>query len=469
MVTKRKKILAFGMSYFMKELVKNIIEQRPFIVVDSNPLIKEDWKNYENATVFIGDANSIVLWKKLPLKEISHIVFSLPDDDVASELCRIAREIFHLDIPIIAVAHGKERLKSYYDYNISSVDPLTNGIVAVRGLIQTNYAIASNIGLGKGELVEVTIVRKSHLVDRKLKHMVSDRWHVAAIYRAGKLILPTPESKLAVGDKVLIVGHPEVLSGIVNILMQGVPRFPLQYGSWVNVIPDKEALAVMEEGNYLRFSTQAVGIRCYGNAELVHRAEKKDVIASMNPEYITIPDYKAEEAFSDAGLVIIETPKEFSWLNRRIAYFMHKSPSPVLLSKGSYPYLHILVCLNSINSGGVLRIALELSRLTGALLKTVYTAPPKALRNAEKAEELAATHRMIREYEGIERLKIDHTTLEGNPVIEFTKFAGDYAKALVVAGNNRAQGISPFEPNIPFLLAGRLASSVLAIPVDYRE
>jgi Trk K+ transport system NAD-binding subunit len=469
MPNSRKKILIFGLGYFMRELVKELLKSRPCIAVDSDPAAQEDWAAVENLSIYTGDANSIVLWKKLPLEEVSHIVFSLPDDDVAGELCRIAREIFHLDIPIISVAHRSSGNDILSKYNVSTVDPLANGINAVRGLVQQNYAVPANVGLGKGELVEVTIVRRSHLVDKKLRYLESYRWRVAAIYRNGELALPNGESELRVGDKVLLAGDPQVLTNIVNILMQGIPRFPLQYGRYINVVPRREPQAAMEEANYIRFFTQAVGISCCGNAEMLNKAKNNSVVDSMKPHYVPAESFKDKSIFKDAGILVIPAAEKSLLPDRRHIYFLRKSPSPVLLAKGVFPYTDIIVMLNSINPDYVLQVALELSRLSGLSLKAVYSTVPKNMRNAEANEELAAMQKLVREFENIERLKIDYTVLSGNPIKTLEAFRVDYPRSLVVVGNNRDQRISFFQPHIPFLLSRRLNASILVVPVNDTE
>jgi hypothetical protein len=78
--------------------------------------------------------------------------------------------------------------------------------------------------------------------------------------------------------------------------------------------------------------------------------------------------------------------------------------------------------------------------------------------------ELADRHRIVRDYEALERVKIDYTVLEGNPVRQTTQYMQGFPNALMVIGNNPKQRISPFEPHVPFLLAKRLYSSILLIP-----
>ncbi len=460
-----KKILFFGLSYFVRQLIETVSAIRPCVAVDSDVNLQEEWSGKENITFFLGDANSIVLWKKLPLNEISHIVFSLNDPDVMSELCRIARDIFHLDIPIIAIVHKTAFPESFSGHKVVIVDPVDVGIRAVMVLIEKNYATPSNIGLGKGEIAEVTIVRRSHLVDRKLRYMESSRWKVAAIYRGGELILPDGDSELRVGDKIVLVGEPAMLNNMVNILMQGVPQFPLQYGQFINTVIHSAVPGPREEATYFRVQTQARGVSCFAAEDKMEVVKKNDVIASMDAQYMpVIKSYKDPAILKNAGTVVIPAPLRFTMLNFRIRHFMRKSPSPVLLAKGAFPYSCLVTSLNSNFPGQVMQVSLEISRLSGLPLKAVYVTAPKSLRNARMESDLENCQRMVRDYENIERVKLEFSVREGNPVREFLAYQQAFPKALVIVGNDRRQRISRMEPHIPFLLAERIDCSVLIVP-----
>ncbi|MDR0454895.1 MAG: NAD-binding protein [Deferribacteraceae bacterium] len=462
-----KKILFFGMSYFVRELIETVSAAYPCIAVDSNVNFQEDLQGRENVAFLQGDANSIVLWKKLPLNEVSHIVFSLNDPDVACELCRIAREIFRLDMPITAIIHKNALSDLLTSYKVITVDPVNVGIQSLMALIEKNYATPSNIGLGKGEIAEVTIVRRSHLIDKKLRYMESSKWwKVVAIYRGGEFIMPDGDSELHLGDKVVLVGYPNMLDNIVNILMQGVPQFPLQYGNFINSVIHGYVPGPTEEANYFRSKTQALGLVCFADEKNTELAKKDDIIASMDAQYVRLTkNYKDPAVFNNAGTIVISAPQRFSMLNFRIKYFIRRSHVPLLLAKGVFPYSCIIAFLNSDNPGQIMQISLEISRISGLPLKAAYVTAPKSMRNARMESELENCRHMVREYESIERATLEFSTREGNPVKEFLTYQRNFPEALVVIGNNRRQRISRMEPHLPFLLSERIKCSVLIVPV----
>lgn len=460
----RKKILILGLNYFMRVFVEEASSRLPCIAVDSNEALRDTYINNPNVTLYIGDVNSIVLWKKLPLNEISHIVYSISDYDVAEELCRIIRETFKLDLPIIAISHQQKQNDFYTKYNVTSIDPVAVGVASLKVMIEQNYAVPANIGLGKGEIVEVSILRNSHLVGRKLRYMEASRWKVGAIYRDGALILPEGDIELNIGDKVVLVGDPLILKNIVKTLMQGIPKFPLQYGNNINVMVYGDAEPVLSEANYVRSITQAKVLRVFGTQRDLDKAAGSEIIKSMSPQIMpALKNYKSLRLFNDAGVVVVPPRKSFIHM-LRIRWLMRRQTAPLLLAKDIAPYGCILALLNATLPSEVLQVAIELSRLAKLPLRVVYVAAPKSLRNAKQEDALAYRQRLVRDYEGIERISIEYTVCEGNPVKEFVRYQQKYPKALVVVDNDPSNKISPLDPHIPFLLSERLHCSMLVLP-----
>lgn len=469
-MAERKKILVIGLGYFMRELVKSVVStSRPCIAIDISNTVPMEWPETENFKFFTADATSIVLWKKLPLDEISHIIFSLPDGDVAEEICRLAREIFHLDIPIIGIYHKFFQKEIFAKYNITVIDPLSSGLNEVKKIIEKNYAVPSNIGLGKDEIVEVSVVRRSHLIGRRLRLLGASRWKVAAIYRDSQLVLPDGDSILKTGDKVVLVGEPKILSNIANLLMQGVPQFPQQYGQFINIYMDKAdyrkyRLTPYHESVYLQNLTQAVNTNLCANESSIKAFSEDTEFTGKNPSLRTCKSYKDDCLAREAGIITVPAALKFTVLSRRIVWMLKNMTVPVLFSRGGFPYSHIITVLNSANADDLLQISQELSRLSNLPLKLLFVTAPKTLRNAALENTLNERQALIREFEGIDRIRLDYTVKEGNPVRETEKFVSEFPNALIVMGNNPKQRVGPLEAHIPFLTIKRIKQSVLVIP-----
>jgi len=102
--------------------------------------------------------------------------------------------------------------------------------------------IAQNVGLGIGEIMEIDVPFGSSYVYRHLYTIKQKKWHIAAIYRANNLILPSPSTMIQPNDILLVIGDPNILRGISISVKQEFGSFPAPYGKNIYCLIDFEAL-----------------------------------------------------------------------------------------------------------------------------------------------------------------------------------------------------------------------------------
>ncbi len=90
--------------------------------------------------------------------------------------------------------------------------------------------IAQNIGLGKGEIMEVRIPSGSSYSYRHLGNIVQNRWKIAGIYRANNLILPRDSLMIQPNDILLVMGDPQVLRSVYHSAKKEIGQFPYPFG-----------------------------------------------------------------------------------------------------------------------------------------------------------------------------------------------------------------------------------------------
>ena len=136
-----KKILLFGLGLFQRQLIVSLLKNNNCLIVDSN---KENLNNFcsnnPKAVAIEGEASSIVTWKKINTADISHIVSSIQDHDVVIEICRITREVYNLQIPLIILWHRDDiDGKEFEKYGAKVINPMLIGIEAIESVIDKNY------------------------------------------------------------------------------------------------------------------------------------------------------------------------------------------------------------------------------------------------------------------------------------------------------------------------------------------
>ncbi len=490
-----RKIIIFGLGLFGEKLLKFLADRWEVVGVDLDKekieKLREEFQKSDHITLINGDASSILTWKKINFENVSCVISAIQDTDVALEICRIGRESFKLpkEVQFIVLLIKDDRKEEFKNFNVEIVNPVDITTKTVISLVEKNFRIPENIGIGKGELVETTILANSHLIDRELKHFKSTRWKIAAIYRDNKFILPTKDTVLKVGDRVVISGYPSVVESIVNIFLKGVPQFPLQYGRDISVPFSPLNLKIIEEAEYLRKHSKAHRLQILPWKKRYKKVINETVEKILKNSFYIIKE-KPVKSYIDllnpngesigVGVIsfgLTKTDKffldflEFIKLSRfyynvRLKKLFKKADKPFLVSRGSFPYSKLIVSLNSSNPAITLEIGLELSRISKIPLEVIYITKPKELRGEIENEELSLIKELVNDFGHIYRTHIDLVIKEGNPVKKTLKYLEDnrYNKSLIILSFDKNQEFSIFNPNIQYEITIRTDVSVLLIP-----
>lgn len=489
MKPEKQKVLILGLGYFERELLKSLSGDWDTVAADiDKSRIARCKEEVPDAEYITGAADSVITWKKIDLKGIKYIISGVKDADVNLEVCRIVREVFKLNIPVILLIYKDVDEKSFEKFNVTLVKPLELGIRTILKKLEKNAAHAVNVGLGIGELIEVTIMAKSHLVDRKLKRLRPLRWHISALYRDGKLILPSGECSMKVGDRVILVGDPLVLKDVTTCLVRGLPRFPLQYGTYI-VFPYHEDFKLnMDETIYWKTSFKARRILFVPFKKLHHPPKGKSEIDPGSVSRKTnellkeifnlsqktdVDSFKIgpsielfKEIFNlslDTGVLVV--PADRGLLKEsRIRRVFKKSQKPFLLSRLTFPYKGIVISLNGPDPVQALQTGIEMSRLARIPYRVLYVTLPKEMRGKEEEDRIGRRRHMVSDFEGIYKKAIDYNVLEGNPVRETLKHLAPLENQVLVLTAKPGAAHSFFKPYVPYLLAKETCLSTLVIP-----
>ncbi|MDD3324589.1 MAG: potassium transporter TrkA [Sulfurospirillaceae bacterium] len=98
--------------------------------------------------------------------------------------------------------------------------------------------VAQNVGLGIGEVMEISVPIGSSYVYRHVASIEQKKWKIAAIYRANTLILPRPTLMILPNDVLLTVGDPIVLQSVFRSVKKELGQFPSPFGSSIYCLID---------------------------------------------------------------------------------------------------------------------------------------------------------------------------------------------------------------------------------------
>jgi len=114
--------------------------------------------------------------------------------------------------------------------------------------------VAQNVGLGRGEIMEVHIPFGSSYAYRHIGSIRQNKWKIAAIYRDETQILPTAATMIRPNDTLLILGKPMVLDGVYRTINRRVGLFPEPFGKNIYLLLDFRH----DKENVLRYLKESI-------------------------------------------------------------------------------------------------------------------------------------------------------------------------------------------------------------------
>lgn len=427
-----------------------------------------------------GDGTSrLTLTKLFDPDRTCSLVTLTGEDDINYEAARLAKSIGYSTI--IAQYSDEKNRERFQELNITQLNRtaiISNHIENSLG--HFGAVVPTTIGLGKGELVEVRLVRTSPLLNRPLQHIAPYRWRVSAIFRDDKLIVPTGETRLQADDRVLLVGDPKLLPSISEYLRMGTAQFPLQFGPNIVTLEFNgadEALAyeseILKENS--RSSRMIRGISGIQNEMIMPKTllQTNEEVTEL-PTRFALKDMDDEEFLfkldeQQAGLVVVR-PKQRNFISKLLfvrgmnARLCDLMDTPILFARGTSPYKRILLPV----SGSSLDIhaaelAIDITRVLSANLTSVNVDLPtfiSGLSDAAIHEEVLPIKSLCKLYE----VPLDYRHYEGNPIKHIMQEAANHD--LIVMARRKGRKDSASNPDVTLHIARTAPCSVMVLPVD---
>lgn len=188
----------------------------------------------------------------LPVQKPSNFTFYKFDPTSKSKLSMVLDKNIHTEALIALNSkdemlnviknireHTKNLQMTVLDYwGIKVNDPLVNiyrGIeVLANGMVEklpNVPVLAQNIGLKQGEIMEIRVPFGSSYAYRYIGSIEQKEWKIFGLYRNQKMITIKPSLVLKPNDVILVIGKPEVLMQVYNVIGKTQGQFPMPFGS----------------------------------------------------------------------------------------------------------------------------------------------------------------------------------------------------------------------------------------------
>jgi hypothetical protein len=194
----------------------------------------------ENITCINIDPTSYMRLKQVMSDKEFRVVFIVMDDKRESLYTLKNIRMIDSKILVVFVSSWGDEIP-LEDENISIID--SNEIVAgnLYEKLPNVPIVAKNIGLGRGEIMEVLVPVGSSFAFRHVGAISHRKWRIVAVYRNEKQILPNPATMILPNDRLIVIGNPIVLEGVYKKINRRQGVFPEPFGRNLYLILDSEA------------------------------------------------------------------------------------------------------------------------------------------------------------------------------------------------------------------------------------
>lgn len=415
-------------------------------------------------------------------RESVGIVAATSDDRKNIEIARLARDLgYQL---VIGIVIDPKTANAYEEVGARPiVRAAILGQIVERALRYEGLVVATTVGQGKGEIVEVLVLPGSPAIGVPLADLRAEGWRIAAIYRNGELVLPTGATVIEAEDRVVVVGDPSVLPSVAAQIRMGLPVFPLPYGRRVVVyLPRGRDRAVEVEAETLTIKTRATTL-----VRLYPGAERDKTFIDEAPDVSDLAAHQRSKVFEDVpledespvlrvqqlrrlrpGLVVARSePRTFieRLLGRAgiAAVLCNSVPAPVLFPRGAPRYARVVHALvHGIADLALADAAIDLARMLSLPLVVIRVALPSFFGTPDPETDRVAT--LIDTRSRLYGIRAETVALTGNPVDELIR--ASKPSDLLVVGRRRSTRDSFTSPDIALRIARAAACSVLVKTVE---
>lgn len=446
-------VVVVGMGRVGRRLVHELHPERALVAVDIDPerlgMVPEQVGRLQVRRI-LGDATSRLVLERAALSAQCTLIAATGDDRVNIEVARLAREHFGVeDLVVLAKTELAPEVQAL-GADVILRHRATAALVLNRLNVGETRGVA--LGLGQGELRQVTVMEGSAAAGRPLSEIHPHRWLVAAVYRQETLLVPHGQTVLKPGDRVLLVGQPDVLGSVAAFIRGGRPIFPTQYGHRIGVLGDETP---RREAGWLLDHTLAdelVGLQ----ADDLHPDKRTD-------------DEIAEHLLDHSvGLVVLE-PTRIAWTARvgltrsSRKRFVLAARVPVLVARGSLPYKKILLAVgNDQDPDRIAQASIDLARQCDATITVLTVLPPSFAEGEAEVAHYKELPDRVAHTARLHGLEVEKRLDHGNPIERIRHHAKDF-DLLVVGHSHRARN-TVFTPDVSLFLLHDAPCSVLFVP-----
>jgi len=479
-------VVIIGLGRLGKEILAKVSRDFDITCVTMEPEAAETLKELkrEDAELIEGDATSRLVLEKCRIEDAEAVIITITTEKISREVATVLKDHFK-PRRVISVAITGETTNMLLSMGFEVDNIFASTATDIRNRIEHKTKAAHAIGIGKDEILEVEVHPNSRLANKPLGFVKPLNWRIGILYREGNIIIPKGDTVLKPRDRVVILGDPQVLRTVAEILTFNYQKFPLDYGtSLIVFLSSREDKGFIDELNYV-YSTFPLKKTWVIRPQRSSQADMEALLASIEIKDAIFkktslsPLGALKDAISDCGqsqgLVMISSgflEHFYSTLFGGISKsFVREALSlascPLLISRGTVPYQKMAVpCVSGVELDQIVETALQISDEISNTATAMYVAPSPYLSAGEESETYDNAKATVSAMSMAYKSRMEPLELRGNPVKAV--LGALEGQDLMITSMKTQEGEYPFQgmfrPDVSWKLIKQCPASTLVLP-----
>lgn len=478
--------MLIGLGRLGQEILGKVSRDIDVTCVTQEPDAPESLKRLkrEDVELVVGDATSRLVLESCRIEEADAVIITITTEKISREVATVIHEHFKPRRVIsVAVTSETSEMLRHMGFEVDNIFAST--ATDIRNRIEHKTKAAHAIGIGKDEILEVEVHPNSRLANKPLGFVKPLNWRTGIIYREGNIIIPRGDTVLKPRDRVVILGDPQVLRTVAEIVTFNYQKFPLEYGdSLIAYVSGNEGPKFIEEINHV-FSTFPLRKAWVIFSSRVTEEKHEEFMGGLE---IKEPVVKTtaqsslaaiRDAVSDCGgtqgLVMVSGELLESFhsampgLRKRtfIKDILAYAHCPVLVSRGTFPYEKVSVpCVEGMDLEHVLETSLQMSEEINNTVTTMQVAPSMYISGGEETAAYEEARAIINSMSLVYKNKSESRELKGNPIKAVAAALRDYDLLITSMDSGQVDSILKYllKPDVVWNIVRRSPISSIVLP-----
>ncbi len=480
---KGNKLVIIGLGSIGLILLRSLPKEYDVVCVDKDEEALVKVKELrEDIEIVHGDATSRLVLEETPVDEADCVIITTRDEKVNIEVSRLLHEHFEPK-RVIAIGMSESGIRELESMGVEVENIFEDSAIGILNRLQKTRT-THEIGLGKNEIMEVEVHPNSRLANKPIGIIAPIKWRLGLIYRDGNIIVPRKDTILKPRDRVVILGDPNVLKTVAEILTFSFERFPLEYGSVIlTYLKGSEDESFFEELGYIisSFPIEKNIFICTKKSmerreeiedlcerhHIKQRTFKESVLPLVGAVEETVNEINSEQGLLILSKDVVVEPRfPLLFQGRKSLYTLVDLVScPVFLLSGTHPYHKILLpCFIETDVERIIETGIEISYIINSSLTAITLEPSRYITTEEEQKRYTEIKKQITSLTSMYKTSVQILTKRGNPIKVTHMLQNEYNLAIINRGTSRKGVLSFLFPDVIWRIITGMKITTLIIP-----